>query len=182
MLENVKILGLSGAKKIAKTVGEKLKIKPMRVTISNFADGEILVRPEEPVRNQKIFIIQSLTKPVNESLMELLVCLDALKRANAREIVVLLTYYAYARQDRKALGREPISAKLVASLIEKAGADHVITFDIHSDQIQGFFEIPFDNLRIGNLGVAEAIKTLNKNNLCIFLSYITRMDFYLDPS
>ena len=126
-----------------------------------------MVRPEEPVRNQKIFVIQSLTKPVNESLMELLVCLDALKRANAREIVVLLTYYAYARQDRKALGREPISAKLVASWIEKAGADHVIALDIHSDQIQGFFEIPFDTLRIGHLGVAEAIKTLNKNNLCV---------------
>ena len=167
MLENVKILGLSGAKKIAKTVGEKLKIKPMRVTISNFADGEILVRPEEPVRNQKIFVIQSLTKPVNESLMELLVCLDALKRANAREIVVLLTYYAYARQDRKASGREPISAKLVALLIEKAGANHVITLDVHCDQIQGFFEIPFDTLKIGNLGVAEAIKTLNKNKLCV---------------
>ena len=104
-LENIKILGLSGASELTKGVCKILDIKPIDVTISHFADGEILVRPEEPVRHSNIIIIQSLIKPVNESVMELLICIDALKRASASSISVIIPYYAYARQDRKSKGR-----------------------------------------------------------------------------
>ena len=167
MLDNVKIIGLNGAEKIAKNVAKELKLKYVDVTVSRFADGEILVRPEETVRNQRIMIIQSLVKPVNESLMELLICIDSLKRASAKEIVVLLCYYAYARQDRKSIGREPVTAKLIANLIQTAGANKVVAFDIHSEQIQGFFEIPFDNLTVLNIALADAIKNLKHDNLCV---------------
>ena len=167
MLNNVKIIGLNGAEKIAKNVAKQLKLKYLNVTTSRFADGEILVRPEETVRNQRIMIVQSLIKPVNESLMELLICIDSLKRASAKEIVVMLCYYAYARQDRKSIGREPITAKLIANLIQIAGAHKVIAIDIHSEQIQGFFEIPFDNLTVLNIAVANATKNLNYDNFCV---------------
>lgn len=167
MLNNVKIIGLNGAEKIAKNVAKQLKLKYLNVTTSRFADGEILVRPEETVRNQRIMIVQSLIKPVNESLMELLICIDSLKRASAKEIVVMLCYYAYARQDRKSIGREPVTAKLIANLIQIAGAHKVIAIDIHSEQIQGFFEIPFDNLTVLNIAVANATKNLNYDNLCV---------------
>lgn len=167
MLNNVKIIGLNGAEKIAKNVAKQLKLKYLNVTTSRFADGEILVRPEETVRNQRIMIVQSLIKPVNESLMELLICIDSLKRASAKEIVVMLCYYAYARQDRKSIGREPVTAKLIANLIQIAGAHKVIAIDIHSEQIQGFFEIPFDNLTVLNIAVADATKNLNYDNLCV---------------
>ena len=166
MLNNVKIIGLNGAKQVAKDIAKKLKLKFANVTVSHFADGEILVRPEEPVRNQRIFVIQSLIKPVNESLMELLICLDSLKRSSAKEIIVLLCYYAYARQDRKSIGREPITAKLIANLIQAAGADKAIALDIHSEQIQGFFEIPFDNLTVLNLTINHAIQNLKHENIC----------------
>lgn len=167
MLNNVKIIGLNGAEKIAKNVAKQLELKYLKVTASRFADGEILVRPEETVRNQRIMIVQSLIKPVNESLMELLICIDSLKRASAKEIVVMLCYYAYARQDRKSTGREPVTAKLVANLIQTAGAHKVIAMDIHSEQIQGFFEIPFDNLSVLNIAIANVIKKLNYDNLCV---------------
>lgn len=167
MLDNVKVIGLSGAEQVAKEVAKKLKIKLLKVTTSHFADGEILVRPEETVRNQRIFVIQSLIKPVNESLMQLLICLDSLKRASAKEIVVLLCYYAYARQDRKSIGREPVTAKLVANLIQTAGANKVVALDIHSEQIQGFFEIPFDNLTVLNIAIDSVIKNLKHENICI---------------
>jgi len=167
MLDNVKIIGLNGAEQIAKEVAKKLKINLVKVTTSHFADGEILVRPEETVRNQRIFVIQSLIKPVNESLMQLLICLDSLKRASAKEIVVLLCYYAYARQDRKSIGREPVTAKLVANLIQTAGANKVVALDIHSEQIQGFFEIPFDNLTVLSIAINDAIKNLKHENICI---------------
>ena len=167
MLNNVKIIGLNGAEKIAKNVAKQLELKYLKVTASCFADGEILVRPEETVRNQRIMIVQSLIKPVNESLMELLICIDSLKRASAKEIVVMLCYYAYARQDRKSTGREPVTAKLVANLIQTAGAHKVIAMDIHSEQIQGFFEIPFDNLSVLNIAIANVIKKLNYDNLCV---------------
>lgn len=167
MLDNVKIIGLNGAEQVAKEVAKKLKINLVKVTTSHFADGEILVRPEETVRNQRIFVIQSLIKPVNESLMQLLICLDSLKRASAKEIVVLLCYYAYARQDRKSIGREPVTAKLVANLIQTAGANKVVALDIHSEQIQGFFEIPFDNLTVLSIAINDAIKNLKHENICI---------------
>ena len=115
-------------------------------TVSSFADGECAISITEPVRGLDVFIVQSTCKPVNDSLMELLVMIDALRRASAGRITAVIPYFGYARQDRKAKARDPISAKLVANLITKAGADRVLTMDLHAAQIQGFFDIPVDNL------------------------------------
>ena len=115
-------------------------------TVSSFADGECAISIMEPVRGLDVFIVQSTCKPVNDSLMELLVMIDALRRASAGRITAVIPYFGYARQDRKAKARDPISAKLVANLITKAGADRVLTMDLHAAQIQGFFDIPVDNL------------------------------------
>ena len=114
---------------------------------SQFADGECSVSVYEPVRGTDTFIVQSTCKPVNDNLMELLVMIDAMKRASAGRITAVIPYFGYARQDRKAKSRDPISAKLVANLITKAGADRVLTMDLHANQIQGFFDIPVDDLR-----------------------------------
>ena len=115
-------------------------------TVSSFADGECAISITEPVRGLDVFIVQSTCKPVNDSLMELLVMIDALRRASAGRITAVIPYFGYARQARKAKARDPISAKLVANLITKAGADRVLTMDLHAAQIQGFFDIPVDNL------------------------------------
>ena len=115
-------------------------------TVSSFADGECAISITEPVRGLDVFIVQSTCKPVNDSLMELLVMIDALRRASAGRITAVIPYFGYARQDRKAKARDPISAKLVANLITKAGADRVLTMDLHAAQIQVFFDIPVDNL------------------------------------
>ena len=115
-------------------------------TVSSFADGECAISIMEPVRGLDVFIVQSTCKPVNDSLMELLVMIDALRRASAGRITAVIPYFGYARQDRKAKARDPISAKLVANLITKAGADRVLPMDLHAAQIQGFFDIPVDNL------------------------------------
>ncbi len=114
--------------------------------VGRFADGEVAVEVNESVRGMDVFVIQPTCRPVNENLMELLVMLDAFKRGSAGRIVAVLPYYGYARQDKKAKGREPLSAKLVADLITQAGADRVLAVDLHSDQIQGFFDIPVDHL------------------------------------
>jgi ribose-phosphate pyrophosphokinase len=164
---DILIMGLSGAKHITNSVCKHLHIKPMPVTISHFADGEIMVRPEVLVRYKAVTIIQSLCKPVNENLMELLIAIDALKRASAKAINVVIPYYAYARQDRKTLGREPITSKLVATLLERAGASRVAIVEIHSDQTQGFFDVPVDMLRASFITVREAITKLHCSNLVV---------------
>ena len=123
-----------------------LKIKEGEINIEHFADGEVLVVPKESVRGKKVFIIQSTCNPVNDRLMELLVCVDAMKRASAKEIAVIVPYYGYARQDRKAAARQPITAKLVADLLMTAGINRIITVDLHAQQIQGFFDIATDDL------------------------------------
>ena len=115
-------------------------------TCAHFADGECSISVHEPVRGADVFIVQSTCKPVNDNLMELLVMIDAMRRASAGRITAVIPYFGYARQDRKAKGRDPISAKLVANLITAAGADRVLTMDLHAAQIQGFFDIPVDNL------------------------------------
>ncbi len=115
-------------------------------TATSFADGECSISINEPVRGLDVFVVQSTCKPVNDSLMELLIMIDALKRASAGRITAVIPYFGYARQDRKAKARDPISAKLVANLITEAGADRVLTMDLHALQIQGFFDIPVDNL------------------------------------
>lgn len=160
-------MGLSGSKKLTESICKNLNIKPMDITISRFADGEIMVRPEQPVRNRRITIVQSLSKPVNEKIMELLIAIDALKRASAKEINVIIPYYAYARQDRKTLGREPITSKLLANLLEETGATRVAIVDVHSEQTQGFFEIPVDTLRATPLLINQAIKEFNLDNLTV---------------
>ena len=130
------------AKEIADALGKPLG----RATVNKFSDGEISVNIWESVRGRDIYIIQSTCSPVNDNLMELLIMIDAMKRASAGRINAVIPYYGYARQDRKAKARDPITAKLVADLIEAAGADRVLTMDLHANQIQGYFDIPVDHL------------------------------------
>ena len=145
-MNETKIFSLTSSKELTNEVCKHLGVDPGKISVKHFADGEVFVEPEETVRGRKIFIIQSTCNPVNENLMELLVAIDACKRASAKEISVVTPYYGYARQDRKARARQPITAKLVADLLQAAGADRVITVDLHATQIQGFFNIPIDDL------------------------------------
>src|SRR6516165_1967683 len=133
------------AEKIAQHLGDPLG----KITLANFPDGEISVRIEEDVRGRDVFIVQPTCPPVNDNLMELLVMLDSFKRASAARITAVLPYYGYARQDRKDQGRVPITAKLVADLVTRSGADRVLALDLHAAQIQGFFDIPVDHLHAG---------------------------------
>ena len=131
---------------LAKTVAEELGLSLSDAEVSKFSDGEISTTLPQTVRGRDVFIIQSTSIPVNDNLMELLIMIDACKRASAGRITAVMPYFGYARQDRKARSRDPITAKLVANLITAAGADRVLTMDLHADQIQGFFDIPVDNL------------------------------------
>lgn len=145
-LDDVIVFSLTSSVELTNEVCNYLNITPGKIIINHFADGETLVELGESVRGKNIYVIQSTSKPVNESLMELLICLDALRRSSAGEITCIIPYFGYARQDRKALPRQPITAKLVASLLEEAGANRVVTFDLHAAQIQGFFHCPVDDL------------------------------------
>ncbi|MDR0739359.1 MAG: ribose-phosphate diphosphokinase [Mycoplasmataceae bacterium] len=165
--KNILIVGLSGAKKITNSICKHLNVQQVPMTISRFADGEIMVKPEVSVRYKVVTVIQSISKPVNENLMELLITIDALKRASAKIINVVIPYYAYARQDRKTLGREPITSKLVATLLERAGASRIAIIDIHSEQTQGFFDIPADALKASFITVREAINKIHCSNLVV---------------
>lgn len=131
---------------LAEKICQKLKKPVGRATIRRFSDGEVFVEIGENVRGRDVYVIQSTCRPANDTLMELLIMLDALKRASAREITAVVPYYGYARQDRKVAPRTPISAKLVADLLTAAGATRMVSMDLHAGQIQGFFNIPFDNL------------------------------------
>ncbi len=131
---------------LAEKVAESLGIKLSKCSVKKFSDGEVSINIEESVRGAEVFVIQSTSSPVNERLMTLLIMIDALKRASVDTINVVIPYYGYARQDRKARSREPITAKLVANLLETAGADRVVALDLHALQIQGFFDIPVDHL------------------------------------
>ena len=145
-MNETKIFSLTSSKELTNEVCKHLGVNPGKISVKHFADGEVFVEPEETVRGRKVFLIQSTCNPVNENLMELLVAIDACKRASAKEISVVTPYFGYARQDRKARARQPITAKLVADLLQAAGADRVITVDLHATQIQGFFNIPIDDL------------------------------------
>ena len=131
---------------LARAIGQYLELPLTDVTVRRFADDEIFVEIHENVRGEDMFVIQSTSHPANDNLMELLICIDALRRASAKRITAVLPYFGYARQDRKSGSRTPISAKLVANMITAAGADRVLTVDLHAGQIQGFFDIPTDNL------------------------------------
>ncbi len=144
--KDVKVLCANSNRPLAEDVCKHLGLPLSSSTVTTFADGEVSVSINETVRGSDVFIIQSTCKPVNNNLMELLVMIDACKRASAGRITAVMPYFGYARQDRKAKGRDPISAKLVANMIEAAGADRVLTMDLHAAQIQGFFDIPVDNM------------------------------------
>ncbi len=142
----MKLLSGNSNKPLSKEIAKFLKSKLVNSSIRKFADGEIYIEINENIRGNSIFIIQSVSSPANDNLMELLLCIDALKRSSAKNITAVIPYFGYARQDRKVVPRTSISAKLVSNLITKAGADRVVTVDLHAGQIQGFFDIPVDNL------------------------------------
>jgi len=145
-MENIQLISGRGNPVLAQKISQYLKVPLSPVIIKNFANGEIYVKIEEKVRGNDVFVIQTLSSPVNENLMELLIMIDALHRASAERINVVCPLLCYSRQDRKTTSREPITAKLVANLITKAGADRLLTVDLHADQIQGFYDIPVDHL------------------------------------
>lgn len=142
----LKIVSGNANKQLAKEISEHLGIPLALGHVVRFSDGEVHVRIEESVRGADVFVVQPTSAPVNEHLMELLITIDALRRASARRITAVVPYYGYARQDRKTRARDPITAKLVANLITTAGVDRVLTMDLHAGQIQGFFDIPVDHL------------------------------------
>lgn len=141
------IFGLTASDKLANEISELLDVQRGEMETIRFTDGEILVRAGNSVRGKEVYIIQSTSTPVNENLMELLIAIDALKRGSAKRINVVIPYFGYARQDRKAKGRQPITCKLVANMLETAGADRIMTVDLHSPQSMGFFDVPVDDLR-----------------------------------
>jgi len=143
---DIVIFGGTAGVELAQKSCKYLDLAPGRVTISRFPDGETLVKIEEDVRGKDCFVVQSTCPPVNDNLMELLIMIDCLRRASAKRITAVIPYYGYARQDRKSEGRTPITAKLVANMLNTAGLDRVLTMNLHADQIQGFFDIPLDHL------------------------------------
>ena len=143
---NLKIFALSSNRPLAQKIADQVGVELGKVSVTQFSDGEIKINIDESIRGDHVYIVQSTSYPVNDNLMELLIMIDALRRASAKTINVVLPYYGYSRQDRKAQSREPITAKLVANMITQAGADRVLTLDLHAAQIQGFFDIPVDHL------------------------------------
>ena len=140
------VFSLSNNKEMVDEICKYLEIEPGKIEISHFKDGETLVELGETVRGKQVFFVQSTSKPVNENLMELLIAVDCARRSSARDIVCVLPYFGYARQDRKAKPRQPITARLIADLLSAAGANRVVTIDLHAAQIQGFFSFPVDDL------------------------------------
>lgn len=150
-MDNIIVFSLSSSEELADQICEHLHLQRGRIRVDHFADGEILVEPDESVRGKNVYLVQSTSYPVSENYMEVLIALDAFKRASANEVTVVSPYYGYARQDRKARARQPITAKLMADLLQAAGADRVVTLDLHAPQIQGFFDIPIDDLTATSL-------------------------------
>ena len=159
----MKLVSGNSNRPLADAIGAYLKTPLTKCVVRRFADMEIFVEVQDNVRGEDVFVIQSTSFPANDHLMELLIIIDALRRASARRITAVLPYFGYARQDRKAGPRTPISAKLVANMITRAGADRVMTLDLHAGQIQGFFDIPTDNLFAAPVMVRD-IKEQYKNN------------------
>ena len=164
----MKLLTGNSNKVLSKNIAKYLKTKLVNSSIRKFADGEIYIEINENIRGNSIFIIQSISSPANDNLMELLLCIDALKRSSAKNITAVIPYFGYARQDRKVVPRTSISAKLVSNLITKAGADRVVTVDLHAGQIQGFFDIPVDNLFSTPIFARHAKKHIkSKKIICV---------------
>ena len=164
----MKLLSGNSNNILSKKISKYLKSKLINSSIRKFADGEIYIEINENIRGNSIFIIQSISSPANDNLMELLLCIDALKRSSAKNITAVIPYFGYARQDRKVVPRTSISAKLVSNLITKAGADRVVTVDLHAGQIQGFFDIPVDNLFCTPIFARHIKKNVkSKNIICV---------------
>ena len=166
MSKDLKIFSGNANIALAKGICDYLKIPLGDVTVSTFSDGEIMVQLNENVRGMDIFIVQPSSNPVNRSIMELLIMIDALKRASAYRITAVVPYFGYARQDRKVQSRAPITAKLIADIITAAGAQRVLTIDLHAGQIQGFFDIPVDHLYATPV-ILDYIKNLNLKDLVV---------------
>ncbi len=164
----MKILTGNSNKQLSNKISKNLKNKLVNTSIRKFSDGEIYIEINENIRGNSIFIIQSVSSPANDNLMELLLCIDALKRSSAKNITAVIPYFGYARQDRKVVPRTSISAKLVSNLITNAGADRVVTVDLHAGQIQGFFDIPVDNLFATPIFAKHIKRKIkSKNIICV---------------
>ena len=163
----MKILTGNSNRPLAEAISAKLALPLVKANIRRFSDNEIFVEILENVRGEDVFVIQSTSFPANDHLMELLITIDALRRSSARRITAVMPYYGYARQDRRTGSRTPISAKLVANLITNAGANRVLTLDLHAAQIQGFFDIPLDNLYAGPVFSKDIHETLKNRNLTV---------------
>ena len=164
----MKILSGTSNPRLSKEISKKLKLKLINTNIKRFADGEIYIEINENIRGNSVFVVQSTSTPANDNIMELLLCIDALRRSSAKNITAVIPYFGYARQDRKVAPRTSISAKVVSNLITNAGANRIVTVDLHAGQIQGFFDIPVDNLFTTPL-FAKYIKKKfkNKNLVCV---------------
>ena len=167
LTRGMKLIAGNSNRELAEKIGQYLKLPFTRAIVRRFADMEVFVEIQENVRGEDIFVIQSTSYPANDNLMELLIVIDALKRASARRITAVVPYFGYARQDRKVGPRTPISAKLVANLITQAGASRVLTVDLHAGQIQGFFDIPTDNLYSAPVMVKDIQDYLGEDNLMV---------------
>ena len=149
--DNVRLFSLNSNPKLAEQIAQRVGIPLSKASISHFADGEIKITIDESIRGCEVYVVQSVSDPVNTNLMELLIMVDALRRASAAKINVVMPYYGYARQDRKARSREPITAKLIANLLEMDQISRLVTIDLHASQVQGFFDIPVDHLQATSL-------------------------------
>jgi len=163
----MKLIACNANRPLAEAIADHLDCPLTEAEIKTFADNEIFVRINENVRGEDTFVIQSTSRPANDNLMELLITIDALRRASSDRITAVIPYFGYARQDRKTDGRTPISAKLVANLISAAGADRVLTMDLHAGQIQGFFDVPTDNLVAQPVMVDDITRRNDVNNLMV---------------
>jgi len=163
----MKLLAGNSNRSLAQAIADHLDMPLTKAQVKRFADNEVFAVIEENVRGEDVFVIQSTSYPANDNLMELLICIDALVRASARRITAVMPYFGYARQDRKTGGRTPISAKLVANMITRAGADRVLTMDLHAGQIQGFFDIPTDNLVATPVLALDIRERYQRGNLMI---------------
>ena len=166
MKNKITVFALSSSVELAQDICDNLGCEMGKSKVHHFADGEILVEIDESVRGKDVFIVQSTSNPVTENLMEILVLADALKRASAGEITAIMPYFGYARQDRKAKPRQPITSKLVADLLTTAGVNRVVTIDLHAAQIQGFFNIPVDDMQALPL-ICNYFKNKNLDDICV---------------
>lgn len=158
---SLKVFSLNSNPELAKSIADHIGVELGKITVSHFSDGEIQINIEESIRGCDVYVVQSTSAPVNQHMMELLIMIDALKRASAKTINIIMPYYGYARQDRKARAREPITSKLIADIMQTAGATRVLALDLHAPQIQGFFDIPIDHL----VGVPILSDYFEKKNL-----------------